>query len=171
MPEPQLEGAAAGSSPRPALDCRLMASLSDAMIVRRLRNSCARYMTNAREPIGRWAQTRWYLSHYRGAVKAQRFRVYLFSAAGEPVGYGALLLKAGELHVTECVAAEQRGRGVGRAILDRLIDVAGSEGRDLVAEIWTSNQPSIGLHEKAGFVLEKTTEQRGESLSVYRLSA
>ncbi len=88
-----------------------------------------------------------------------------------PVGYGALLLKDGELHVTECVATEHRGRGVGRAILERLIAVARHEGRDLVAEIWTSNRPSVGLHEKAGFVLEQTREHSGESLSIYRLAA
>ncbi len=172
MADPQLERAVAGGSrrPSPALDYRLMTSLSDAMVARRLRNSCARYMTNAREPIGRWAQARWYVRHYRRAVKEGRFRVYLFFEAGESLGYGALLLKGSELHVTECVAVKHRGRGIGGSILEQLIAIARHEGRDLVAEIWTSNGPSIGLHEKVGFALEKTAEHRGESLSVYRLS-
>ncbi len=172
MTDPQLDRAAGDAPPAgPALDCRQLASLRDAMIARRLRNSCARFMTNAREPIGRWAQTRWYFRHYRGASREGRFRVFLFSEGADPVGYGALLLKDGELHVTECVASGHRGRGLGTAVLGRLIAIARGEGRDLVAEIWTSNRPSIGLHEKAGFVLEKTTEPRGESLSVYRLRA
>jgi L-amino acid N-acyltransferase YncA len=45
-----------------------------------------------------------------------------------------------------------RGRGVGRALLERLVEEAPSHG------IWTiqtaiiaSNAPSLGLHEKAGF--------------------
>ncbi len=141
------------------------------MAVRRLRNSCARYMTNARDPIGWWAQVRWYLRHYRRALRARRYRVYLFLEQRRPVGYGALQLDEDRLLITECVATEQRGRGIGKAILNELIAIARREGRDLIAEIWASNQPSVGLHEKAGFILEKTLDHHGQSLRVYRLEA
>lgn len=141
------------------------------MTVRRLRNSCAQYMTNARKQIGRWTQLQWYLRHYRRDLKKGRFRVYLFLQADRSVGYGALMLKGDELHVTECVAAERRGCGLGTSILDQLIAIARRERRDLVAEIWSSNRPSIGLHEKAGFDLVTIRENRGQSLSVYRLPA
>ena len=151
--------------------CRLVTGLPDVLRVRVLRNACAQYMTGAQDPIGWWAQVRWYLRHYRQAVREGRYRVYLFSEASEPVGYGALQLSDGQLLVTECVATECRGRGIGQAILDELIAIARREGRDLIAEIWTSNRPSIGLHEKAGFVLEDTRDHQGESLSVYRLEA
>ncbi len=153
------------------LVCRLVTGLKDAMAVRRLRNSCARYLTNARDPIGWWAQLQWYLRHYRRALRERRYRVYLFLEKGRPVGYGALQRHEGRLLITECVAAEYRGRGIGSAILGELIAMARREGRDLVAEIWASNRPSVGLHEKAGFRLEKTLDHHGDVLSVYRLEA
>ncbi len=167
MMDPQLERAAAGSSPRPDLDDQPIGRDGRppaAQLVRPVPDQRPR----ADRPLGAAALVPAPLSPGRGDG---RFRVYLFSAAAVPVGYGALLLKDGELHVTECVAAEYRGRGAGRAILERLIAVAHHEGRDLVAEIWSSNRPSVGLHEKAGFVLERTREHGGESLSIYRLTA
>ncbi len=154
---------------KPILSCRLVTSLPEALTVRRLRNSCARYMTNYREPIGRWAQTRWYFRIYRRALRESSYRIYLFRDAATAVGYGALQLRDGALLVTECVAAEHRRRGIGRGILEELIAIAHREGRDLVAEIWISNGPSIGLHEKAGFRLEKTRDHHGDSLGIYRL--
>lgn len=146
-----------------------MTSLRDAMIVRRLRNSCARFMTQAREPIGRLAQARWFLRRYRAAARAGRYRVYLFFDGRAPVGYGALQRYEDVLLVTECVADEHRGHGAGKEILAALVDVARREQRDLVAEIWASNAPSLALHERAGFVLEASTERDGESLRRYRL--
>ena len=128
-------------------------------------------MTGAREPIGWWAQVRWYLRHYRRARRQRRYRVYLAREGSTPVGYGALRSQGGELLVTECVATEHRGRGVGEAILGQLITIARREGRDLVAEIWASNRASIGLHEKAGFQLENTPDHPDGRLNVYRLKA
>ncbi len=148
-----------------------MASLPGALVVRRLRNSCARHMTRARDPIAWWSQVLWYVRQYRRALRQGSYRVYLFSEAGDSVGYGALQLKNGQLLVTECVAAKHRGRGIGTLILDELISIARHEQRDLVAEIWTSNRPSIRLHEKAGFALANTLTHDGSDLSVYHLSA
>ncbi len=152
-----------------SLERRLVTSLPDALAVRRLRNSCAQFMTNARDPIGWWPQVRWYVRHYRRALREGRYRVYLFSEAREPVGYGALQLKDGQLLVTECIAAGHRGRGIGTQILEQLIAIARREGLDLVAEIWTSNRPSIRLHENAGFALASTLTHDGSDLSVYLL--
>ena len=150
--------------------CRLVTSLTDAMAVRRLRNSCAQFMTNAREPISRWAQTKWYLKHYRRALREQRYRVFLFLERSRPVGYGALQLDQDQLLITECVDTEHRARGLGTTILNEMIAIAQREGRDLIAEIWASNGPSIGLHEKAGFVLEETRDHPDGELRVYRLA-
>lgn len=126
-------------------------------------------MTNARHPIGRWAQTRWFFRHYRPALRDHSFRIYLFSEGRNHVGYGALKLERDELLITECVAPEYRGRGVGKAILAELIAVARQEGRHLVAEIWASNLPSIRLHEAAGFALEDTIDRQGSDLRIYTL--
>ena len=50
------------------------------------------------------------------------------------------------------VAPEQRGRGVGTAILGRLIDIARSRGlHAIVAGIDATNEASLKLHAKFGF--------------------
>lgn len=162
-------GAGLTSTPSPALDCRLVTTLRDALIVRRLRNSCAQFMTNVRESIGWWAQVTWYFRHYRPGLSDQNLRIFLFAERRSQVGYGALKLDGDQLLVTECIAPEHRGRGLGKAILGELIRVAGREGRALIAEIWASNAASVRLHESAGFRLDGTTERQGLELRIYSL--
>ena len=51
------------------------------------------------------------------------------------------------------VAPSQRGRGLGRAILDRLADEARMLGaRRLVLETGTRQREALALYERAGFV-------------------
>jgi L-amino acid N-acyltransferase YncA len=52
------------------------------------------------------------------------------------------------------IDARWHRRGIGRALLDRLIDACTEQGfRQMIAVIGDSaNTPSIGLHERAGFV-------------------
>lgn len=50
------------------------------------------------------------------------------------------------------IAAEHRGRGLGKLLLQPLIDAALTNGyRAIIAVIDAENQPSIKLHEKFGF--------------------
>jgi len=90
---------------------------------------------------------------------------------GRAIGYGALAGKAGELLATECVEVAYRGRGHGRWILQQLICIAAKENRNLVAEIWSTNERSITLHEKAGFKLASVITQGGSELRRYSLPA
>jgi L-amino acid N-acyltransferase YncA len=50
------------------------------------------------------------------------------------------------------VAADARGQGVGRALLDALIEVSEAVGFwTLIAGIMTENEASLALHERCGF--------------------
>lgn len=54
-----------------------------------------------------------------------------------------------EIH-TIGVDPEHQGRGIGRAMLDRLLAIAGPD--TVYLEVRTDNDPAIGLYESAGFV-------------------
>jgi L-amino acid N-acyltransferase YncA len=60
------------------------------------------------------------------------------------------------------VRSDQRGKGVGRLLLDGLIDVATGHGfHCIIARIVADNEPSIALHQGAGFELVGTEREVG----------
>jgi len=150
---------------------KLVDNLREAMQVRELRNSCRDYLTNNRAHIGIGRQLFWYFRYYRNAKATGKYRLYIwYDDRGVALGYGALALDDGKLLITECVATKHRGRGHGSSILDRLVRIALEEKRDLVAEIWATNEGSVALHEKAGFKLESRRTKGGEEIQKYLLS-
>ena len=60
------------------------------------------------------------------------------------------------------VRADQRGKGVGRFLLDELLAVASRHGfHSIIARIVGGNEPSIALHRAAGFELVGTEREVG----------
>jgi ribosomal-protein-alanine N-acetyltransferase len=74
-------------------------------------------------------------------------------AAGQVGGYAIMSFGAGEAHVLNiCIRAELRGGGVGRRLMDHLLDRAIEAGMDDVfLEVRPSNTIAIALYEKLGF--------------------
>lgn len=71
-------------------------------------------------------------------------------AIGEAQAWNATLW-VGELHV----AAEFRGRGIGRALLDRLAEAGRTQGlRVMVCEAQNTNAPAIAFYRRVGFELD-----------------
>lgn len=84
---------------------------------------------------------------------------YLFLTAekeGRAVGYGGLLLTAGEGNVTNiAVDAAYRGCGIGTELLRRLLEEGGKHGaREFTLEVRISNEAAIHVYEKLGFLQE-----------------
>lgn len=73
---------------------------------------------------------------------------------GEIVAYGILSLGAGEAHVMNlCVAPEWQGQGLGREMLEHLLEICRQEGISTVfLEVRPSNRPALELYRKMGFV-------------------
>ena len=74
--------------------------------------------------------------------------------AGDPVGYGGVKVGGDQADVmTIGVAPHARGRGVGRAILDALLDWARQVGAaDIFLDVRPSNEGAIALYNSRGFV-------------------
>ena len=70
------------------------------------------------------------------------------------VGYGVLSVGAGEAHVLNiCVRPEYRCRGLGRRMLQHLIDISRSAGaHDLFLEVRPSNLAAVRLYQALGLV-------------------
>jgi L-amino acid N-acyltransferase YncA len=79
-------------------------------------------------------------------------------ASGRVVGWAALgryssrLVYRGVAELSIYIAADQRGRGVGRLLLAKLIEASESAGIwTLQAGVMADNEASLALHEKCGF--------------------
>ena len=73
--------------------------------------------------------------------------------AGRIAGYGVMSMGAGELHVLNlCIAASERRRGLGRRMLDHLLErgVAAGMG-DAFLEVRPSNAAALRLYRDLGF--------------------
>jgi [ribosomal protein S18]-alanine N-acetyltransferase len=68
-------------------------------------------------------------------------------------GYGILSMGAGEAHVLNlCIGPDFRGRGLGRHLLGRLLDIARWNGAERVfLEVRPSNPLARTLYESVGF--------------------
>ncbi|MHB1271688.1 MAG: ribosomal protein S18-alanine N-acetyltransferase [Rhodanobacter sp.] len=68
-------------------------------------------------------------------------------------GYGILSMGAGEAHVLNiCIGPAYRGKGLGRHLLRRLLDIARWNGAERVyLEVRTSNPLAKALYESVGF--------------------
>lgn len=80
---------------------------------------------------------------------------------GIHVGYGILSVGAGEAHILNlCIRPEFRCRGMGRKMLDHLIDLARAAGaKDLFLEVRPSNTSAVRLYQAAG--LQQVGIRRG----------
>jgi ribosomal protein S18 acetylase RimI-like enzyme len=76
---------------------------------------------------------------------------------------GSEELKAGTVELTYTgVASDQRGRGLGKQLLNAFIETSRSSGyRSVVLSVEKENSPAVALYEKAGFKITNTfTEGR-----------
>jgi ribosomal-protein-alanine N-acetyltransferase len=68
-------------------------------------------------------------------------------------GYGVLSIAVDECHVLNlCVHPDYQGRGIGRVLLDHLLDIGRSRGAGSVfLEVRPSNQAALALYRNTGF--------------------
>ncbi|HQR80256.1 MAG TPA: ribosomal protein S18-alanine N-acetyltransferase, partial [Actinomycetota bacterium] len=99
--------------------------------------------------------TAWSAESFWGEL-ARPDRYYVVAQGGDEVfGYGGLWLVPPDADVqTLAVSAAARGQGLGRQLLDHLVDEAKARGcRRLHLEVRADNAEAIRLYESAGFGL------------------
>jgi len=132
---------------------QLVVKEEDAEIVRIIRNQCRLYMTNVTGIIGPAEQLAWFRS-----LDPAKHKVFLYHVRGRddasqvewssPGGYGYVREIAGKWWVTGGLTPEFQGRGVGRPLVQHLIDTA---GLPCWAEVLESNERAMRLDYSLGF--------------------
>jgi len=100
----------------------------------------------------------------------------LLAADGERVvgwaaltGYSDRCCYEGVADLSVYVAADARGRGIGRALLERLIAYSERDGIwTLQAGVFPENEASLALHRRCGFRVVGTRERLGLLHDVWR---
>ena len=101
-----------------------------------------------------WSAQQWW-SELAGVPKRRYYLIAGLSTGGDQVmaGYAGLALSLDTADVmTVAVRADLRGRGVGRALLDGLLDRARTGGvREVFLEVRADNAAALALYASAGF--------------------
>jgi ribosomal-protein-alanine N-acetyltransferase len=68
------------------------------------------------------------------------------------LGYSILAMGVGEAHILNiCVAPTEQGQGIGRKMMENLIEVARGRAETMFLEVRPSNTAAIALYENMGF--------------------
>ena len=83
--------------------------------------------------------------------------VALYHREGEPVGYYQLSLDPHGVGWIEAIGVDpaHHGRGIGRVVLNRGIEVLSEKVSTIKLKVASSNPAALRLYEKRGFILEK----------------
>lgn len=94
----------------------------------------------------------WTFGIFRDCMAAG-YECWVLERSAELIGYGVLSVAGGEAHVLNlCVAPDEQGRGHGRRILARLLDLARWHHADRVfLEVRPSNKTAVALYDSVGF--------------------
>lgn len=133
------------------------------MSLMKLRNEVRSFMTGSQKFIVWEEQIKWF-----SGLDHENVIIWLYGEVpGEWLGYGQLRIEPGETRygvTSHAVTESARGLGYGRKILEHLIDMAKENNCDYMrAEIFKSNEASLGLVHKLGYV---DTKDLGEVVEV-----
>lgn len=93
----------------------------------------------------------WSEDIFRDCFKA-RYHCWVCEEQDKVLGYGILSMAVGEAHVLNvCVDPAEQGQGIGRKLLEHLIELSRGEAETMFLEVRPSNPVAIALYESMGF--------------------
>jgi ribosomal-protein-alanine N-acetyltransferase len=81
------------------------------------------------------------------------YSCWVYESGGEVAGYAVMMSVLDEAHLLNIsIAGERQGQGLGRALLNHLVDTARRHGATMMfLEVRPSNKNAIALYESMGF--------------------
>lgn len=149
-----------------------LAQVADAEAIRAIYNDAVGTLaTFDLRPRSLAEQERWIRARtgaYAALVAAERQERGAAPGTEEVIGFGSLSAYrdrpayATTVESSVYVRADQRGKGVGRLLVDGLVELAGRHGfHCVIARVVAGNTASIALHRGAGFALVGTEREVG----------
>lgn len=95
----------------------------------------------------------WHRNTMQRELESRVNRYYVAELDGEVIAYGGSRIVGCDADVqTIAVAADNRGQGLGRALMEQLMQAARDEGAlQMFLEVRADNEPAAALYESLGF--------------------
>lgn len=124
--------------------------------MRRIRNesSCKENMTRYKEEITIEMQKKWYESLPEN-VTLYILIVIEFGVIFYPCGYGLITIEDGVAMLTGVIEKNYRGKGYGRDLFSKLINIAKTKSDRVSLEVLSTNYTAKKLYESLGFIITK----------------
>jgi GNAT superfamily N-acetyltransferase len=126
-------------------------TLSDAQVVRLIRNECSKFMTRNSSYLSEEDQLSWFESLDFNTIKLFLVNITYHGTEFIPIGYGYTKVENNKVYLTGGLIASYRGKGYGRKLFQHLVETAKTFNLPISLEVLVSNQPAISLYTSIGF--------------------
>ena len=95
----------------------------------------------------------WTESMLRDVLRFPVYHTFLAEEGGQVCGYGCLIVLFEDAELANiAVAPAHRGKGIGKALMERMHETAKALGAErMLLEVRVSNEKAIGLYERYGY--------------------
>ena len=126
--------------------------LSDAQVVRQIRNDCREYMTKNTDYISEENQENWFNSLDHDKIKIFLMWIVHHGVVFEVVGFGYCRNVDYETYLTGGILESHRNRGYGKKLFSHLLEEAKSFKTKITLEVLNSNARAEKVYRSIGFI-------------------
>jgi ribosomal-protein-alanine N-acetyltransferase len=103
----------------------------------------------------------WSMESFIGEINNEAANYIVMTHDDEVIGYGGMWKVLDEGHITNIAVTKSfQGKGLGRALVEEMIDMAEKLGiKHVTLEVRVSNEKAIGLYKKLGFEIAGTRKR------------
>lgn len=126
-------------------------NMVDVEIVRSHRNACREFMTRNTDYISAKEQQKWFVGLDKYYHRLLLLNKIHHGAVVEDIGYGYIRVENGEVLLTGGITSNERGKGYGHFLFERLVLNSLKYGLPIRLEVLKTNAAGIATYKKVGF--------------------
>jgi len=136
-------------------------NISDAQMIRVIRNECFETMTRDRRKISEEEQLTWWNS-----LNLVNNKLYLYNSGGHVVGYGYARCEGGRWLISGGLLKKHRNKGLGIQLFGHLLSVVKTMYMPCWLEVLSSNYAGLKIYRRLGFKETDRTQIQGEDSDI-----